>query len=106
MFAALRRTLSDLFDPHLTWTLIKAAALSVLAYGAVWAGAWWLIMRSHWVGMGWLDNTLHLLGGLAGKPESTSLTVAAGPGLYRPLAAFLARLNPERDAPRSQGRDA
>ena len=46
------------------------------------------------------------VGGLAGKPESTSLTVAAGPGLYRPLAAFLARLNPERDAPRSQERQA
>jgi myo-inositol-1(or 4)-monophosphatase len=46
------------------------------------------------------------VGGLAGKAESTSLTVAAGPGLYQQLEAFLARLNPERDAPRSQGRDA
>ena len=45
------------------------------------------------------------VGGLAGKAESTSLTVAAGPGLYQQLEAFLARLNPERDAPRSQGRD-
>src|SRR5512142_3151856 len=46
------------------------------------------------------------VGGLAGKAESTSLTVAAGPGLYQQLESFLARLNPERDAPRSQGRDA
>jgi len=46
------------------------------------------------------------VGGLAGKAESTSLTVAAGPGLYQQLEAFLARLNPERDAPRSQERDA
>jgi myo-inositol-1(or 4)-monophosphatase len=46
------------------------------------------------------------VGGLAGKAESTSLTVAAGPGLYRQLEAFLARLNPERDAPRSQEREA
>lgn len=46
------------------------------------------------------------VGGLAGKAESTSLTVAAGPGLYPQLEAFLARLNPERDAPRSQERDA
>lgn len=45
------------------------------------------------------------VGGLAGKAESASLTVAAGPGLYQQLEAFLARLNPERDAPRSQGRD-
>jgi len=46
------------------------------------------------------------VGGLAGKAESTSLTVAAGPGLYQQLEAFLARLNPERDAPRSQEREA
>jgi myo-inositol-1(or 4)-monophosphatase len=46
------------------------------------------------------------VGGLAGRPESTSLTVAAGPGLYQQLEAFLSRLNPERDASRSQGRDA
>jgi fructose-1,6-bisphosphatase/inositol monophosphatase family enzyme len=46
------------------------------------------------------------VGGLAGKAESTSLTVAAGPGLYQQLEAFLGRLNPERDAPRSQERDA
>jgi len=46
------------------------------------------------------------VGGLAGKAESTSLTVAAGPGLYQQLEAFLARLNPERDASRNQGRDA
>jgi myo-inositol-1(or 4)-monophosphatase len=46
------------------------------------------------------------VGGLAGRPESTSLTVAAGPGLYQQLEAFLSRLNPERDAPRSQERNA
>jgi myo-inositol-1(or 4)-monophosphatase len=46
------------------------------------------------------------VGGLAGRPESTSLTVAAGPGLYQQLEAFLGRLNPERDASRSQERDA
>jgi fructose-1,6-bisphosphatase/inositol monophosphatase family enzyme len=46
------------------------------------------------------------VGGLAGRPESTSLTVAAGPGLYQQLEAFLSRLNPERDASRSQERDA
>ena len=46
------------------------------------------------------------VGGLAGKAESTSLTVAAGPGLYQQLEAFLARLNPERDALRSQEREA
>jgi len=45
------------------------------------------------------------VGGLAGQTESTSMAVAAGPGLYQQLAAFLARLNPERDAPRSQERD-
>jgi myo-inositol-1(or 4)-monophosphatase len=46
------------------------------------------------------------VGGLAGRPESTSLTVAAGPGLYQQLEAFLSRLNPERDASRRQERDA
>ncbi|HEY2265588.1 MAG TPA: inositol monophosphatase family protein [Streptosporangiaceae bacterium] len=46
------------------------------------------------------------VGGLAGRPESTSLTVAAGPGLYQQLEALLSRLNPERDASRSQERDA
>jgi myo-inositol-1(or 4)-monophosphatase len=46
------------------------------------------------------------VGGLAGRPESTSLTVAAGPGLYQQLEAVLSRLNPERDASRSQERDA
>jgi myo-inositol-1(or 4)-monophosphatase len=46
------------------------------------------------------------VGGLAGRAESTALAVAAGPGLYQQLEAFLSRLNPERDAPRSQGRDA
>jgi myo-inositol-1(or 4)-monophosphatase len=47
-----------------------------------------------------------MVGGLAGQPESTSMTVAAGPELYRELETFLTRLNPERDAQRSQERDA
>jgi myo-inositol-1(or 4)-monophosphatase len=41
-----------------------------------------------------------LVGGLAGRPESTSMTVAAGPDLFRHLDTFLTRLDPERDAPR------
>jgi myo-inositol-1(or 4)-monophosphatase len=47
-----------------------------------------------------------MVGGLAGKTESTSMAVAAGPGLYQKLDTFLTRLNPERDAQRSQERDA
>jgi myo-inositol-1(or 4)-monophosphatase len=43
-----------------------------------------------------------LVGGLSGRPESTSMTVAAGPGLFASLAAFLTTLDPERDAPRSR----
>jgi myo-inositol-1(or 4)-monophosphatase len=46
-----------------------------------------------------------VVGGLGGKTESTSMTVAAGPGLYQQLDTFLARLNPERDAQRSQERN-
>jgi myo-inositol-1(or 4)-monophosphatase len=41
-----------------------------------------------------------LVGGLSGRAESTSMTVAAGPDLFRDLVAFLTRLDPERDAPR------
>ncbi len=47
-----------------------------------------------------------VVGGLGGRAESTSMAVAAGPGLYQPLETFLTRLNPERDTPRSQERDA
>jgi myo-inositol-1(or 4)-monophosphatase len=47
-----------------------------------------------------------MVGGLAGKTESTSMTVAAGPDLFRPLETFLTRLNPERDGQGSQERDA
>jgi CysZ protein len=64
MISALRRTFTDLFDPRLTWTLIKAVVLSVLAYAAVWALAWWLIMQSRWADAAWLDHTLRALGGL------------------------------------------
>jgi len=39
-----------------------------------------------------------VVGGLSGRPESTSMTVAAGPDLYPRLAGFLAGLDPERDA--------
>jgi myo-inositol-1(or 4)-monophosphatase len=46
-----------------------------------------------------------VVGGLAGQAESTSMAVAAGPGLYEQLDAFLTSLNPERDAQRSQERD-
>jgi myo-inositol-1(or 4)-monophosphatase len=46
-----------------------------------------------------------MVGGLGGRPESTSMAVAAGPELYRQLDTFLSRLNPERDAQRSQERD-
>jgi len=46
------------------------------------------------------------VGGLAGRTESTSMAVAAGPGLYQQLDEFLTRLNPERDGQRSQERDA
>ena len=38
-----------------------------------------------------------LVGGLSGRPESSSMTVAAGPDLYSQLDKFLAGLNPERD---------
>jgi myo-inositol-1(or 4)-monophosphatase len=38
-----------------------------------------------------------IVGGLNGKPVSGSMTVAAGPGLFGPLAAALAALDPERD---------
>ena len=64
MIAALRRTLTDIFDPRLTWTLIKAVVLSALAYAAVWGGSWWLIMQSRWADAVWLDHALHVLGGL------------------------------------------
>jgi len=47
-----------------------------------------------------------LIGGLAGRTESTSMAVAAGPGLYQQLETFLSKLNPERDAQRSQEREA
>jgi myo-inositol-1(or 4)-monophosphatase len=40
-----------------------------------------------------------VVGGLSGRAESTSMAIAAGPGLYRQLDAFLSRLDPERDAP-------
>ena len=42
-----------------------------------------------------------VVGGLDGRPESTSMTVAANPDLYRQLVMFLTRLGPERDAPRA-----
>jgi len=42
-----------------------------------------------------------LVGGLSGRPESTAMTVAAGPDLFQHLDIFLTRLEPERDAPRS-----
>jgi myo-inositol-1(or 4)-monophosphatase len=41
-----------------------------------------------------------LVGGLAGRPESTAMTVAAGPDLFQHLDTFLTRLDPERDTPR------
>jgi myo-inositol-1(or 4)-monophosphatase len=47
-----------------------------------------------------------LVGGLAGRTESTSMAVAAGPGLYQQLDTFLSKLNPERDTERSQERKA
>jgi fructose-1,6-bisphosphatase/inositol monophosphatase family enzyme len=47
-----------------------------------------------------------LVGGLAGRTESTSMAVAAGPGLYQLLETFLSKLNPERDAQRCQEREA
>jgi myo-inositol-1(or 4)-monophosphatase len=47
-----------------------------------------------------------MVGGLGGQPESTSMAIAAGPELYRQLDTFLSRLNPERDAQRSQVQDA
>jgi fructose-1,6-bisphosphatase/inositol monophosphatase family enzyme len=47
-----------------------------------------------------------LVGGLAGRAESTSMAVAAGPGLYQQLNTFLGQLNPERDVQRTQGQEA
>ena len=43
-----------------------------------------------------------LVGGLSGRAESTSMTVAAGSDLFRHLDTFLTRLDPERDAPRTR----
>jgi len=39
-----------------------------------------------------------VVGGLNGAPVSSSMTVAASPGLFGPLAEALAALDPERDA--------
>jgi myo-inositol-1(or 4)-monophosphatase len=39
-----------------------------------------------------------VVGGLGGAPVSGSMTVAAGPDLFGPLAGALAALNPERDS--------
>jgi myo-inositol-1(or 4)-monophosphatase len=39
-----------------------------------------------------------VVGGLNGTPVSSSMAVAAGPGLFGPLADALAALDPERDA--------
>jgi myo-inositol-1(or 4)-monophosphatase len=39
-----------------------------------------------------------VVGGLGGAPVGSSMTVAAGPALFGPLAGELARLNAERDA--------
>jgi myo-inositol-1(or 4)-monophosphatase len=39
------------------------------------------------------------LGGLAGRPASPEMTVAAEPGLFGALSELLASLDPERDAP-------
>jgi myo-inositol-1(or 4)-monophosphatase len=39
-----------------------------------------------------------VVGGLGGAPASPSMTIAAGPALFRALAAELASLNAERDA--------
>ena len=38
------------------------------------------------------------VGGLHGAPVSSSMTIAAGPGLFGPLSDALTVLNPERDA--------
>jgi myo-inositol-1(or 4)-monophosphatase len=38
-----------------------------------------------------------VVGGLDGRPVSGSMTVAAGPGLFTPLAAAIAEHDPERD---------
>jgi len=39
-----------------------------------------------------------VVGGLDGKPVSSSMAVAAGPALFGPLTSALAALDPERDA--------
>jgi myo-inositol-1(or 4)-monophosphatase len=39
-----------------------------------------------------------MVGGLCGRPESSSMTMAADLALFRDLDAFLTRLDPERDA--------
>jgi myo-inositol-1(or 4)-monophosphatase len=43
-----------------------------------------------------------LVGGLSGRAESTSMTVAAGSDLFRHLGTFLTGLDPERDSPRGR----
>ena len=40
------------------------------------------------------------VGGLAGRPENSSMTMAASPDLYRQLDTFLCGLDPERDGQR------
>ena len=47
-----------------------------------------------------------LVGGLAGRAESTSMAMAACPGLFQQLETFLCKLNPERDGQRTQGQEA
>ena len=62
---SLRRAFTDLFSPHLMWTVVKSVVLSLVVFALLWTGAWWLILRSDWLDVAWLNHTLHILGGLA-----------------------------------------
>ena len=84
MIAALRRTFYDLLSPRLTWTLMKAVALGAVAYSAVWGVAWWLIMRSQWANTAWLNESLHVLGGLG----VMVLSLIFFPSVFGVLQAF------------------
>lgn len=107
MIAALFKALNQMPDPAFRQTIARTLLFSVLLFGGLLFGAWWLMAETQLFSWGWLDAIVDVLGWLAGLIAAFVLFPGAAlviiSFMLEPVArAVEAKHYPDLDPPRHQ----
>ncbi len=107
MFAALFKALNQMPDPAFRQTIARTFLFSLLLFGGLLFGAWWLMAETQLISWGWLDAIVDVLGWLAALIAAFVLFPGAAlviiSVMLEPVArAVEAKHYPDLDPPRHQ----